>query len=65
MECKVNKAKGCKMTELKEPPYWYCASLYGGIRLTTKLINDLCAQHGFKASNWNYITATVTIIKDK
>ena len=52
------------MTELKEPPYWYCASLYGGIRLTTKLINDLCAQFGFKASNWDYTRGTVTIIKD-
>ena len=49
------------MTELKEPPYWYCANLYGGIRLTTKLINDLCAQFGFKASNWDYTRGTVTI----
>ena len=47
-----------------EPPYWYCPNLYGGIRLTTKLINELCAQHGFKASNWNYVTTTVTIVKD-
>lgn len=51
------------MIELKEPPYWYCASLYGGIRLTTKLINDLCSQFGFKASNWDYTRGTVTITK--
>ena len=47
-----------------EPPYWYCANLYGGIRLTTKLINELCAQFGFKASNWDYTKRTVTILKD-
>ena len=46
-----------------EPPYWYCPNLYGGIRLTTKLINDLCAQFGFKASNWDYTRGTVTITK--
>ena len=47
-----------------EPPYWYCANLYGGIRLTTKLINQLCTELGLKVSNWDYIAATVTIVKD-
>ena len=47
-----------------EPPYWYCTNLYGGIRLTTKLINELCAQFGFKASNWDYTKGTVTIVKE-
>ena len=47
-----------------EPIVWYCPDLYGGIFLTKKLITQLCAQHGFKASNWDYIAATVTIVKD-
>ena len=53
-----------RATNDSTPIVWYCPNLYGGIRLTTKLINDLCAQFGFKASNWNYTRGTVTIIKD-
>ena len=47
-----------------EPLVWYCPDLYGGIFLTKKLIIQLCTEQGFKASNWDYIEATVTIVKD-
>lgn len=47
-----------------EPIVWYCPDLYGGIFLTKKLIIQLCTELGLIASNWDYIAATVTIVKD-
>ena len=47
-----------------EPIVWYCPDLYGGIILPKKLILQLCTELGLKVSNWDYIAATVTILKD-
>ena len=47
-----------------EPIVWYCPDLYGGIFLTRKLILQLCTELGLKVSNWDYIAATITIVKD-